>query len=338
MTYSENTIAIHYARALCDSARRQGLEPTQILHPAGLTQDLLLRSDLRMSTEQFANLLLTFWRVTDDEFLGMSQHPSRHGSFPLMAKQAVYLPDLRKVYRHISRFYSLVSEDFGFALEENDTESRFTLTLKNPATDPDHMLIEFFLLLWHRFPSWLTGGSIRLKRLEMAFEVPAHVDEYKLIYPCEHRFNSEQNALVFASRDLERPVVQSMDTLRVHLDNTPLTWINKQRLFPRFSGRVRRTLEADPGIGIKDVCDQLGISERTLRRRLTDEDTTFQTIRDQTRRNLAIRLLCQEDAVPISVISDRLGFSDPAAFSRAFRKWTGQPPVNYRKETLPTSE
>ena len=338
MTHSENTIAIHYARALRDSARRQGLDPARILQPAGLSEELLQRQNLRISAEQFSHLLLTFWRVTDDEFLGMSQHPSRHGSFPLMAKQAVYQPDLRKVYRHISRFYSLVSEDLRFTLEETRTEARFVLTLKDPSTDPDHMLIEFFLLLWHRFPSWLTGGSIRLKRLELAFGVPAHVDEYKLIYPCETRFDAEHNALVFRAQDLDRPVVQSMDTLRAHLDNTPLTWINKQRLFPRYSGRVRRTLESSPGLGIKEVCNVLNTSERTLRRRLSDEETTFQAIRDQTRRNIAIRLLCQEDALPVSVISDRLGFSDPAAFSRAFRKWTGHPPVNYRRVAFPDSD
>ncbi|MDO6460166.1 AraC family transcriptional regulator [Granulosicoccaceae sp. 1_MG-2023] len=334
MPPSENTIAIHYARALTDSARRQGLDPTLILSPAGLSEEVLERRDLRMSAEQFSALLLAFWRVTDDEFLGMSQHPSRHGSFTLMAKQAVHQQDLRKVYRHICRFYSLVSEDFRFALEETPEEARVTFSLHDPRTDPDHMLIEFFLLLWHRFPSWLTGASIRLSRLDLDFAEPAHVAEYKLIYPCATRFNAGRNALVFSPQELERPVVQSMETLRNHLDHAPLTWVNKQRLFPRYSGRVRRVLEAAPGSGIKAVCAQLGTSERTLRRRLADEETTFQAIRDQTRRNLAIRLLCQ-DAVPVSVISERLGFADPAAFSRAFRKWTGQPPLHYRRQLMP---
>ncbi|MDP4789844.1 MAG: helix-turn-helix transcriptional regulator, partial [Haliea sp.] len=74
---------------------------------------------------------------------------------------------------------------------------------------------------------------------------------------------------------------------------------------------------------------QLNMSARTLRRRLESEGTSYQRIKDKARRDRAISLLRQPE-LSIFDVAEALGFSDPSAFHRSFKKWTGLPPGEFR--------
>ena len=86
-------------------------------------------------------------------------------------------------------------------------------------------------------------------------------------------------------------------------------------------------LRADEG-HIEHVAKQLGMTARNLQRRLKDDGTSFQTVREDVRRELAKRYL--DDRLAISEISFLLGFSEPSAFFRAFKRWTGMTPIEAR--------
>ena len=74
---------------------------------------------------------------------------------------------------------------------------------------------------------------------------------------------------------------------------------------------------------------QLNMSARTLRRRLDKEGTSYQRIKDNSRRDMAISMLSR-DGLTVSEVAEQVGFSDPSAFHRSFKKWTGQSPGSYR--------
>jgi len=324
---------MHYARALVRSAQRQGLDSHALLGQAGLSPAVASQPQLRMTAWQFSQLLLYFWAKADDEFLGMASGASRHGTFTMMAKQAVMQPDLRAVLRHLARFYYLVSDAMKMELRENNGESHFILRLKVPDLDPDHMLVEFFLLLWHRFPSWLVGHKIPLLRVELAYPEPEHASgEYPLIYPCPALFDTPENSLVFPTEVLEDVVMQTPDTLKEHLKNAPLNWITQQTFSPLYTRRVMDRLQKSLSLGglrMEDIAMALHMTSRTLRRKLTEEHTSFQQLKDRARRDEAIHQLSQP-GMSVTKISSVLGFSDTAAFSRAFKGWTGVSPRAYR--------
>jgi AraC-like DNA-binding protein len=81
---------------------------------------------------------------------------------------------------------------------------------------------------------------------------------------------------------------------------------------------------------VEEVADALHFSVRTLCRRLVSEGTTFQAIKDEVRRDIAIQRLTRSDD-PIAAIAYDVGFDNPTAFHRAFRNWTGSTPAAYRK-------
>jgi AraC-like DNA-binding protein len=92
----------------------------------------------------------------------------------------------------------------------------------------------------------------------------------------------------------------------------------------RVEASVEPLLEAG-GVRIEAVARELGCSRQTLYRRLKAENTTFEQVVERLRRRLALRLLREKDA-SVKEVAYRLGFSDPAAFSRAFKRWTGSSP------------
>lgn len=333
MHHQHHSVSMHYARTIIASARRKGLDVEKLLDAAGLDEYVAQKPQLRMTAEQFSELLLQFWQQADDEFLGMAGGQSLHGTFTMMAKQAVQQPDLRGVYTHISRFYHLVNQGLHMRLDEEEKEAAFILDREKPELDPDNTMLEFFMLLHHRFPGWLIGKRIPLLRVEVRHAKPQHAAEYGLIFPCDVIFDCSRNALVMDSANLEAPVIQTPEALRKHLKDAPLNWVTRQTYSPKYTRKTLDYLDQMDLIGnarIDELADTLHITSRTLRRRLIEEKSSFQELKDRVRRDKAIHLLSHQGET-VSEISKILGFSDTATFSRAFKHWTGISPSEYRR-------
>lgn len=333
MPAPRHSISIHFVHSILASAQRNQLDTQQLLHTAGLNPALLHNPQLRITPDQLSALLRELWKCGDDEFMGMASQPSRHGVFTLLARQAVHCRTLGCVYRLISRFYNLTSPAITLNLHNQASQARFSMKLATPHQDTQHSLAEFLLLLWHRFPSWLIGQRIPLNGIELDYPAPEHINEYRLMYPCPAHFEKPECSLQFDASWLQQPVVQTSTTLYRYLQQTPTDWFRRQAYYPVFTRRVIDLLEAQPTPGqlkMEQAADELHMTARTLRRKLIDEDTSFQALKDDVRRDAAIHYLNQP-SLPISQISRQLGFSEPAAFTRAFKQWTGVSPAGYRK-------
>jgi len=281
---------------------------------------------------QFSELIKKMWVLADDEFLCMASHPARHGIFTLMSKQAVYYPNLYKVYSHLMLFYNLVTEAIHLDFKIIGKEAHFCMSLDDPAKDPDYTLREYLLLIWHRFPSWLIGRLIPLKRITFDYKAPEHKSEYRLMFPGEVKFEQPETCLVFDTSLLQAPVVQTPKSLRRYLRHAPYDWFVRQAYYQVYTQRVLQLLiqsKAFAEITMDEIAGKLHLTTRTLRRKLFEEDTTFQQLKDNARRDEAIHLLSQP-SLPISQISAKLGFSEPSAFTRAFKDWMGVTPKAYR--------
>lgn len=334
LSAKHHSISSHFAGALIAAAKRQELDHQKLLNHSGLNEDLLSNPILRITPLQTSCLVRELWREADDEFMCMGSRPSRHGVFVLMAKQAVRCGDLRAAYYHLAHFYNLVAEaiSMDFIVSENQVELSFVLT--EPDKDPDYTLREFLLLLWHRFPSWLIGKRIPLRYVTLDFPEPAHKAEHRLMYPCEARYNQPTNSLVFSRDMINTPIIQTPGNLRAYLNRAPLDWFKRQSYFPVFTRRVIDYLERDRELldtSMEEAAAELHVTSRTLRRKLADEGTSFQELKDHLRRDTAIHYLSQP-SIPIAQVSQLLGFSEPSAFTRAFKQWTGVSPSLYRRK------
>ncbi|MFS8070938.1 MAG: helix-turn-helix domain-containing protein, partial [Byssovorax sp.] len=146
------------------------------------------------------------------------------------------------------------------------------------------------------------------------------------------RFASAESQLILEAATLATPL------LKADPDLAAFFALRADDLLERHSAeglaqRLRALLEGELGRvlpTLETAATRLGVSARTLRRRLQEEGTTFQDTLDETRCELAKRHL-GEDKLALGEVAFLLGFSEPSAFHRAFKRWTGQTPLSYRR-------
>lgn len=336
MEYYQPTISICFAVAVCEAVQRKGLDVEPLLLRARINPELLSASRSRISPHQLSSLIRATMRLTNDEIMAMGSEPIKAGVFALIANQAVGCLTLREAYQNSLKFYNLVTNSFNVRLEEEAGEARFIISLNSPELDPDHLFTEFFFLIWHRFPSWLIGERIQLNKVTWQHALPKHVDEYRFLFPCPCFFDCSENSFSFPSSWLDRPVVETGANLSRYLRRAPVDWFIKPTFYLNYTRQVYEKLDQhDDGRvpALAEVAQKLHLSVRTLRRKLQGEGSSFQQLKDDVRRDKAINLLADQ-AISVSEVARRVGFTEPAAFIRAFKHWTGLAPGGYRKGVL----
>ena len=328
----ERTIASHYARAALGGARRAGYDYSSLLQQLGIAPELLAEPRARIAPEQFTQLLQRLWQALDDEYLGFADGPSKRGTFAMMCHALIHCRTLEKALERGLLFYSLFPQGPRWRLSREGDMARLSLD-DSHLWDPDHFLSESLLVIWHRLGSWLIGQRIRLEQATFSYPMPAHASEYDLLFPCPLVFSAASSSLVFPSRYLNLPLLQDERTLKHFLERSPADLLSRPDEGDSLSSQLRRLLSQDSRRwpDLEAVAAHLHISPQTLRRHLREEGSSFQALKDQLRRDIAIHHLRRAD-LSLQQIAEHLGFSEPSAFHRAFKKWTGLTPGAYREQ------
>lgn len=176
--------------------------------------------------------------------------------------------------------------------------------------------------------------------LEVRFEHarPKDVSEHERIFRAPVRFGKSVTQLVFDSSFLHLPLVEADLTLGSLLERQAEELLKKSpRVEKTFANQVRRlmreNLSAGSELRMETVCRNLGSSRRTLQRKLTEEGTTYQKLLEEIQCEMSKSYL-RQPGITICEISDSLGFSESSAFHRAFRRWTGQTPKEFRSRHI----
>ncbi|MFF4449238.1 AraC family transcriptional regulator [Streptomyces sp. NPDC001502] len=330
---ARRTVTVHHVRALLAGARRSGIDTVPLLQEAQIPPLLLGDDRARITPAQFARLFRALYRTTQDEFLALSQVPSRPGTFAMMCHASLGCHDLGAAMERAAAFYGLFPGGPELALEVVGPEARFTVR-NDFARDEDRFLTECVLAIWHRLSSWLVGRRIPLAHAAFRYPPPAHREEYEMLFDCPVRFGQDRTGAAFDARWLTAPLVRDEGALDAMLRRAPFDLLSRPEYGTTVAEQVRRTLTQRlrtsprlPALG--EVAAGLAVSPATLRRRLQEEGTSFQQLKDHVRRDAAIAGLA-ESGEPIADLAARLGFSEDTAFHRAFRRWTGTTPGAYR--------
>jgi AraC-like DNA-binding protein len=279
---------------------------------------------------EFEELLRAGLELTRDPALGLHwgerSSMMRYGAIaPLVANART----LRVAVADMQRFTRIVSERPPIQLAE--TGSRATLYLAPPPRRSPylHVLAEVSLVGFLRVLQYFGGGDTTAFLISFTHARPQHVNEYIRIFGANLRFDQDVSGIEFDRPLLDRPQPYADAELYRALE------MEAERALSRATGdniadRVRGILtRASPGSpGVREVAAELGVSERSLRRRLADEKTSYSVVLNEVRaataRALLARCSTQETAF-------EMGFSSANALHRAFRRWTGQSPAEFRR-------
>ena len=182
----------------------------------------------------------------------------------------------------------------------------------------------------------LVGPSFCPLRLELGYPAPRYAQRYGELFGCEVCFDQPRHALMIERCWLEvsfasyNPATwnQVLALCRLQMDiQTP-----HGKITTALESHLRTRLHENPQVS--DMATALHMSERTLRRHLAEEGTSFSAIHDRLRTKRAMELL-RDSKLSIVAIGDRLGFSDEREFRRAFKRWTGHAPSDERRSGDP---
>jgi len=326
--------ANYYFTGLYELALSQGVDVDLLLHGVGLSKLLLNQSDKRIPTEKLAEFQKSIWDWMNDESMGVNSQPIHSGTYYMMGKLTVQQPSLRKALELGARFYNLMLRRESVSLRSEDAQTVLTITLDDPKRDHNNLFAEISLLSWHRYASWLIADALPLSETRFPFPAHAHVGEYNYLFPGAHLFSCNELAIVFPSHYLDREVKQSESALKVFMNRCPLELFKQYKADYSLSSELKLLIKKELHSGratIEYCATQLHMTTRTLMRKLKDEGTSFQKIKDLIRRDRAVILLSQK-GIAINEIAERIGYSDPAVFTRAFRHWTGETPRSFRSK------
>ncbi|MEM1113891.1 MAG: AraC family transcriptional regulator [Pseudomonadota bacterium] len=323
-------VAVHFARQALASGIALGLSRERLLAAAGLGEERLQDDVTRISPAQLGALLRYIWEQADDELLGRLAAPHRHGHFNLMARSMTASETLGQALRYACHYQRITSNALRWELEHAQNRARLSLVLVEPVTDHAHFMEEFLLLIWHRFSGWLVGEWIPLSAVGVRWSPPLHRAEYRLMFATEPQFGQARSFLEFDARFLQQPVAKNSRNLRRYLRGLPDEWFMRQRFADSVSGRLSDLLRQDaPPPGLEEAAAQLGMSGRTLHRRLGAEGSSYREVLAGVRRDRAFAMLLQSNC-QVREVAQALGMTEPA-FSRAFKHWTGRTPLAWRR-------
>lgn len=193
------------------------------------------------------------------------------------------------------------------------------------------------LYVWHGLCGWLTGRHLEVKEVKVQAPCADQVYSQRLsnAFQCPVRFDAGENSFVFDKKELDRMVIQNRDSLKDFLDSALFHLISVERQPTVTSSAIRSLLSNSLSSGClpsyEEISEMLNMSSSSLRRRLQKEGVSYQSLKDDVRRDIAIEQLLYGDA-KISSVSEYLGFADPGSFVRSFKQWTGYTPAQYQAE------
>lgn len=333
LSVQEISISNYFLRAVLRYAERQGLNVQRLLHRARITPRLLLEPSARVTAEQFASLQAITMREMNDEMLGYSTRPLKIGTGSALCHWMIQSRTLGQALKRYGTFYSLMERGLNVTLSTADQRLEIRFSPWQQGESPDPYAYELFLFCFHRFACWLIEDDLSFEQVCFPYAQPPHAQEYRLLFPrAQCSFDQPHCTVVLDSQWLNRPIRQTPETL-VQFLRHPLRSIlindyNQQSWAARTRAILRRQLETTPTL--VEIAEQLNIHPKKLRRLLEAEGIAYSELKNQLRRDVAIRQLTRGSA-SIEQISALLGFSETCTFIRAFKCWTGVTPYTYRK-------
>ncbi len=234
------------------------------------------------------------------------------------------------------RFEVLLNNGCHLRLESQDNQHRFTMTVKhhNDQALVSEQGVDYFLgAVVKMFRDMSTAGfaptAVYLMRPK-----PEQPQLWRDFFNSDIYFEATENQLIFSSPQLQAKLPTGNGALAEQNDKLVENYLARLEM-QDICGQVRTTLIELMPLGIttlEGVAEALNTTPRTLQYKLGQHNTTLQALRDKIREELARQYL-QHSQQPFTQIAYSLGFSDPAHFNRAFKRWSGETPTQYRKRS-----
>jgi len=312
-----------------------GIDGDELACDAGLDSKILSHKDARIPTEAYLAIQEEGVRISGDECFGLHMgefiEPRSYSVVGyLMANCATLGDAFRKATRYSSIVGSLLSSSTRFSFQTSEVvleAAPYAPTLSRHCFDS---AISGVLQMMRS----MSGQAIRPEKVRFSFPSPRSTKEYERVLQCPVCFDMKHTSITMDNKVAGIPVLQPDEGLLEYIESYArdlcAELANGQPTARLAAKAILKHLD-DKSFSIKSIASSLSMSPRTLQAKLRSEGTGFKEVLDDTRRRLAEKNI--REGGSIEDITYMLGFSEPSAFRKAFKKWTGLTPREYANRT-----
>lgn len=335
----QHAVPLWAAENVLLGAVSKGYSREQLHARLGLSSLDAADEQARVPMDRFSTLCRQLSREMRDELIGLWHSPVPPGSFVMVARQMVSCRTLGESMRTGLRLYRLICP--GFPLRMQLEGGLCWLRVDEAGSSPKRLALHCASTYWAlSMARWLVERQIPV--MQACMQSPrqdARYVEPEPFFEVPARYGMRSTGVAFDGQWLRRPVLRQPESLREFLRSAPADLLRRHSIVPNIADQVRaqlRALRHQRLPSIDELASKLGLSPRSLHRRLAAEGVNFQSFKDAVRRDMAMTWLGGTE-LSIAEVGDRLGFSDPSAFHRSFKRWTGVSPGSYRRSARPES-
>lgn len=333
---SERLYAPYKIAALARLLSEDGVPVEATLRGAGLERGQIDDVSCRTSVEQYLCVCRNAIRLSQDRStpfrVGGRLHLSDYGMYGLLLLSC---GSVREYFRLAAQYQLLATPATAIAGEESDRHAAWIVPDESARDLPEDLrafLIELQFAQQVTHLQDVLGTPCRPTLACFAYPAPAHRGLYSEYLRCPCVFDWHRSEIRYPKEILAQRPYLANPLAATMLQSTCDGLLADIEASFGFAGKVYRTLRClrDPGAGMKTVASALKMNDRTLRRRLADEGTSFSAISHNVKYGVATRHL-KESGISIEQVAAIAGFSDPANFRRAFIRWTSMSPAEFRR-------
>jgi AraC-like DNA-binding protein len=322
-------------RLFVEALQALGPDWRSILRQCGIDPAQLSDPDLRIPQERFESVWIAARESSADPCIGLHAGERIHAhAVDLLGYLLLSSSTLGAGLRRFVHYQPVLTGEPWVGLTESGSALRVRVGAERGAPAFRAIHAEYVAALVIHLLEWVSETRVGAVEARFEHEAACEPADYRRTLRCPVKFLGTRNEIVLDAETLERPSLHADRALeRVHEEFGDALLARSSH--PAITRRVRHALAERLEAEARDlasVARRLGMSARSLQRRLAEEETSFRALLDDARRELARHHL-ERRATPIEAIAYLTGFSEPSAFTRAVRRWFGLTPAQIRVES-----
>jgi AraC-like DNA-binding protein len=334
----KGTIIASFVLGTIQYARARGLDPRPLFAAAGIAEDTVGDPELRVPTGAWFSIIAHVARVLDDPSLPIRMAQLRRiEDLQLVGFLVLTSASGREAFERVIRYSALLSDASRWTMDVGQDDFTLRIEREGPRTLGHRLSNELAVAGLLQTQRVVSGRATVPARVVFRHAAPPDTTTHDSFFGTAIEWSGSFDGVALPIEMLDAAAQSGNPELHAYLERQAQARLEALGSASSIAARVREVIVRELPSGspsMTSIAKRLGQSERTMRRWLDDEGTSFRDQVDLVRKARADELL-RDRAIPLSQVAFLLGFSDQAAFSRAFRRWFEQSPSEYRIATSP---